>query len=88
MLALIFDERPNVWIQVGDMVSTNPNVRHNVVNMSPTISSTINIDTIQSLYESNYKNFYGYSYSLSFSKELASDIVQTVFARLVVKIKK
>jgi len=88
MLALIFDERPYIWPSIGDMVSAKPNYENNIVKLHTAASPGVDIDGIQKIYESNYKNFFGYAYSLTFSRDTSSDIVQTVFAKLVSKIKR
>ncbi|HQZ14624.1 MAG TPA: RNA polymerase sigma factor [Acidimicrobiia bacterium] len=88
MLALILDERLGIWPSIGEMVSAKPKVENNIIQLNTTVAPGIDIGGIQKIYEMQYKNFFGYAYSLTFSRDISSDIVQTVFAKLVSKIKK
>ena len=59
----------------------------NVIELSARKNRVV-IDDIKREYEQSFKNFFGYAYSLSSSSDVSKDIVQTVFARLIAKIKR
>lgn len=53
---------------------------------SPTI--LVGIDDVHAIYDKSFSSFYGYAYSLTFSKDLAYELVQNVFARIVARVQK
>lgn len=85
MLTLLFDERQYVLPSFGVPLSAKP-AFNNIVNLSASSRPFLDIDTLQKAYEAGFKNFFGYAYSLTFTRDTSSDIVQTVFARLVAKV--
>lgn len=86
MLTLFFDERLNILSTFGVPLSAKPTITNNVVNLSVNSRPSIDIDNLQKMYETGFKNYFGYAYSLTFSRDVAADIVQAVFARLVAKV--
>lgn len=81
MLAINYDEVPFIGNNYGVQLSQENN---NVVELEIAVSKINSVD-IESIYTSIFKNFFAYAYMLNSSKDEAHDLVQTVFARLLLK---
>jgi RNA polymerase sigma-70 factor (ECF subfamily) len=85
MLALTYDDIGVYRRLFGVIVTVEP-FPDNVVELRAS-HSAVTLDDIKQDYEKGFNRYFAYAYTLSHSQDIAKDIVQNVFAKLVAKVK-
>lgn len=86
MLVLLEDDKLSKSIDFGDFVKPAKNSRNKVVHLRAVDGFRLYLEDVMKDYHLRFKNYFGYAYSLSYSPEIAREMVQDVFARIVEKI--